>query len=82
MCGNDRDVVSIRNTFLVRDSIREVARNMIIYRECADVRLVWGSLRLAPIIEGGTIRILPYEAAWPCLCEMQSYTGTYKSSSL
>ena len=31
MCGNDRDVMSIRNTFLVRDSIREVARNMIIY---------------------------------------------------
>ena len=29
MFGNDRDVVSIRNTFLVCDSIREVARNMI-----------------------------------------------------
>ena len=46
-CGNDRDVVSIRNTFLVHDIIREVARNI---RDCTDVRLVWGSLRLAPII--------------------------------
>ena len=32
MCGNDRDVVSIRNTFLVRNSIREVARNIFISR--------------------------------------------------
>ena len=29
-CGNDRDVVSIRNTFLVHDIIREVTRNMMI----------------------------------------------------
>ena len=45
--------MSIRNTFLVRDSIREVIRNIIIYilyiAICTDVRLVWGSLRLAPI---------------------------------
>ena len=30
MCGNDRDIVSIQNTILVRDSIREVVRNIII----------------------------------------------------
>ena len=42
-------MLSIRNQFLVRDSIWDVVRSsiiiyIIIYRECPDVRLVWGSL--------------------------------------
>ena len=46
--------LSIRNTILVRDRIRVVVRNIYYYtykyRKCIDVPLVWGSLRLAPII--------------------------------
>ena len=42
--------LSIRNTFIVRDRIREVVCSTYKYRECIDVLLVWGSLRLAPIM--------------------------------